>query len=241
MFEQTKSTLKHKTTQNNTKYTGNDDSDAIATFSSDNTGVDGVVVVYDGTVVVSLDIGELQANNYSGIPDGADCFEGGLSWHIHEKWTHNSTDDSLDCGSDYTGGHWDPWLACGSATGNTYCESKGGCVRGSSVLGSDSSYDCSTFETNPYVCEVGDWSGKYGQAMVNGSVIEISGSSAFEVSGSDVIGYSIVFHCNDGTRAFCAPFVEVDEFAPEERPTQGLCLCLCLCLCVFCVGVFVQF
>merc|ERR1719219_2600093 len=59
------------------------------------------------------------------------CVSGGMKYHIHMLWEHDDTTDqfgSTMCGADYTGGHWDPWQACGSATGNPYCSVKGGCI-----------------------------------------------------------------------------------------------------------------
>ena len=188
-----------------------------------NNGINGSVIAVNGQVVVYVDISGLAADNYSAI-GGPSCFANGFSYHIHEKWEHNNTNDRLtsECGADYTGGHWDPWLACGGATGNTLCAVKGGCVNGSSVLGPQG-YDCSsdTFEDNPYACEVGDWSGKYGKATVTDDIVYGSGYSPYEVTGADIVNLSVVFHCSsDASRVFCAPFQNFTSDDPG-RPTQG--------------------
>ena len=196
---------------------------AIATFYGMN-NITGYVVAGDGYVEVAINISGLAADNYSVI-GGPSCFEDGFSYHIHEKWDHNTSYDKLtgDCGATYTGGHWDPWLACGPATGNTYCTVKGGCVNGSSALGYQG-YDCdnATFLENPYACEVGDWSGKYGKASVDGDIVTGIGYSAYEVNGGDLLNFSVVFHCsNDGSRVFCAPFENYTLPIDVPRPTQG--------------------
>ena len=213
-------------------FAGNEAGWAIAEFEGDN-GVEGYVLSGNGYVFVELDISGVSSNNYSAI-GGPSCFEDGFLFHIHELWEYNDSNDklgSLACGSQFTGGHWDPWLACGAATGNQYCATKGGigCVNGSSVLG-NKGYDCDshTFNRNPYVCEVGDWSGKYGNAYVNTShdIVTASGYSPFEVDGGDLLNFSVVFHCSsDESSAFCAPFENLtlnsNASADIERPIQG--------------------
>ena len=131
----------------------------------------------------------MAENNYSSI-GGSLCFEDGFSYHIHEKWDYNDSNDTIGstaCGSTYTGGHWDPWLACGPATGNTYCVSQGGCVNGSSVLGNQG-YNCNN---NTF----GDWSGKYGTTYGSGNSYAAVGYSPYEVNGGDLLNFSVVFHC----------------------------------------------
>ena len=197
---------------------------AVAEFSGVN-NITGSVMAGDGYVLVSVNISGLAANNYSAIR-GPSCFENDdFSYHIHEKWDHNNTYDKIGpraCGSTYTGGHWDPWLACGPATGNTYCATKGSCVNGSSVLGNQG-YDCDndTFFENPYACEVGDWSGKYGKATVDGDIVTAIGYSPYEVNGEDLLNLSVVFHCDSGLRAFCAPFENYTLTSDTARPMQG--------------------
>jgi hypothetical protein len=182
---------------------------ATATFSKSNSGVDGYVTVNDGIVSVALDIGSID---YTKLPGAASCLAEGFTFHLHEKWTYSDSTDRIGasaCGSSYTGGHYDPYLACGSKSGNHYCEINKGCVTSSSAFNSNDHYACNTtnYEENPYVCEVGDWSGKYGTLDLDGNVTALSGYSFWEVHSSDVQGRSVVVHCaNTGQRAFCAPF-----------------------------------
>ena len=204
-------------------FTGKSCNAAVATFS--NNGISGTVTASDGTITVDLDISSLDIEEIG----GSHCFASGFSYHIHEKWAHDDDNDKLggtDCGSTFTGGHWDPWIACGAATGNVNCESKGGCVTGSSVLSDEddySGYDCSDFLSNPYVCEVGDWSGKYGAVTVDYDLkMYSSNSNTFEVDGTDLDGLSVVFHCSsDGSRAFCAPFTDTYSDSGTSRPDQS--------------------
>ena len=210
------------------------ENEATATFDAANNGIDGYVMVTNGILYINLNVSGLNLSEVG----GEDCLEGGLKYHIHEKWTYDDTNDRVSgdsCSGDYTGGHWDPWLGCGSATGNTYCSAKGGCVTGSSVLGDDG-YDCSssTFEENPFACEVGDWSGKYGLVDVNddGSVV-LMAESPYEVMSSDLTDLSVVFHCNDGSRAFCSPFEVTSGGVDADRPTQSLAFFCFLFLFVF--------
>ena len=79
----------------------------------------------------------------------------GFSYHIHESWNHNDTYAHVgetDCGSDYTGNHWDPWLSSGTQVD---CGS--------------TDYNCNStlFENDEYSCEIGDLSGKYGNTVLN--------------------------------------------------------------------------
>ena len=199
-----------------------------AGFNGNVNGIEGFVLSGEGYVWMSINMSTLAKQNYSGLPGGASCFDGGLKYHIHEEWNYgNDTEDKMgatECGAAYTGGHWDPWLACGSASGDEYCTSQGGCVNSSSIINTKNKYECNTtnFRKEPYTCEVGDWSGKYGLLHIVNDSGTITDLSPFEVDGSDLDGYSVVFHCNDGTRAFCAPFVYLGHLFTVERPTQGV-------------------
>lgn len=52
--------------------------------------------------------------------DGVPTF----AYHVHTHWTQASgktVATGAQCGSDFTGGHWDPTAACGPASGNAAC------------------------------------------------------------------------------------------------------------------------
>ena len=161
---------------------------------------------------------------------------GGVRFGIHTMWNHDESVDKLldDCGSEFTGNRWDPWLGCSMVSSNTYCESNDECVPfgGASDAYSvslESEYGCDTtnYKSNPYSCEVGDLSGKYGELSYNSKkeLIEIIVGSAFEVDGFDLGTMSIVFRCHDGSRAFCSPFEEyyaiTDDTTNLDRSYQN--------------------
>jgi len=182
---------------------------AIATFSIANSGIEGWVSVNDRNIGIYLN---LTSVNYSLLPSTT-CFQDGLHFHIHEKWNASNDDDRIgasSCGDIVTGGHWDPYLACGPKSSNMYCKTyTTGCVTSSSTFDSNDYYACNTttYGIDPYVCEVADWSGKYGTLQVVLNTSSANMSSFWEVKSSDLSGKAIVFHCaNTDKRAFCAPF-----------------------------------
>lgn len=172
---------------------------AIATF---NNSVFGTVTVLKHTIYVNINV---SAVNVSLLPS-SDCWTNGLKYHIHQYWNHTDNSSrigSVECGANYTGDHYDPWAACSSKSNNAYCSNNGGCINTS-----DYSCNTTTYASNIFSCEVGDWSGKYGVAMITNNVSQINASSFWEVEPSDVLGKSVIFHCSTtgDPRAFCAPF-----------------------------------
>ena len=83
-------------------------------------------------------------------------------------------------------------------------------IQGINATGDCSTYSCNStaFQANPQVCEVGDLSGKYGELNVNpneeNGTVEKSIPEESNISMDVIQSMSIVVHCNDGTRAFCA-------------------------------------
>ena len=70
-----------------------------ATFSGSG-GINGTVAVGSGNVAVSLDV-----SGTPDVPNGWDvCITGGMSYHIHDKWTHDDLQEKYgsDCGGEYT-------------------------------------------------------------------------------------------------------------------------------------------
>jgi len=111
--------------------------------------------------------------------------------------------------------HYDPTLACGGASDNALCSSKGGCV-------TDGTYTCdaAAFAANPWACEVGDMSGKHGAHALSAEGAGQWSSRTFNnyLPLPDVIQeMSIVFHCSGG-RAFCAKFAPTTLPAPLLDP-----------------------
>lgn len=190
----------------------------VATFGGDN-GINGTVTIDNGVVNVDLDLSAEPA-----LPGGFDtCTSGGLKYHIHLKWDHDSDDDQINatmCGAGYTGGHYDPWQGCGSASGNAYCYTTEDNDSSTCIPTSDYSAD---FDTDVFSAEIGDWNGKYGLISLDSdNMLSREDSSFYEVIPADVDGMSVVFHCNGGSRAFCAPFVESSTLASETIPDQDV-------------------
>jgi len=149
----------------------------------------------------------------------------GLTYHIHSYWKNTTTSSGTNgyCGSGYTGGHFDPNLACGPASedASSSCSSLG---RTSS---SGYTYGCSKtlFKAGQYgVCEVGDLSGKYGLIMRKSLTSNIFARTVtwadylppyianYDTTTSIIKPWtSIVFHCTTGARLVCAKFVQSDE------------------------------
>ena len=78
-----------------------------AVFSGSN-DITGTVTVDNGYIIVDLDLSAEPALN----GDYSECVSGGMKYHIHKYWYHDSDTDyanSTMCGSTYTGGHYDPW------------------------------------------------------------------------------------------------------------------------------------
>eukprot|EP01084_Bolivina_argentea_P060033 109670_1 len=183
----------------------------VATFAIND--IPGSVTIDAQSVSVDLDLSAEPA-----LPGGfSECIGDGLKWHIHEMWLHDDTTDRLGstlCNSSYTGGHWDPWNACGSASGNQHCKKATSTEATKCIDVADYSPN---YEADPFSAEVGDWSGKYGVlAPGTDNLITATFTSFYEVYPDDQLAdLSVVFHCNSGTRAFCAP-LELSTTAVTE-------------------------
>jgi len=160
-------------------------------------------------------------------------FSSGIEYHIHTTWTNSSTNSSsggVYCGAKYTGGHYDPNLACGSKSeyANTKCP----------LISRDDdtvyTYACTSdaYSAGQYaLCEVGDLAGKFGvvyeesdgTAYFNQSVAledytppyEYNFETSDSVSGQWA---SVVIHCAaDGSRIACGKLsMQSDETCPQS-------------------------
>lgn len=133
-------------------------------------------------------------------------------YHIHTAWVNTSTTSSAGsnyCGAAYTGGHYDPNLACGYSSG--LCSSLN---RTSAVA-----YDCNhvNYDAGLYaLCQVGDLSGKFGTIFGSNSIFKQSSviydeqppylSNYLSSNKLSTMWSSIVFHCSDNARLVCAKF-----------------------------------
>jgi len=133
-----------------------------------------------------------------------------LSYHIHQKWEGNNGTEAYganDCGPTNTGGHYDPFLACGGASeyaGTDYC----GC----------GTYTCNTSYANTYGCEVGDLSGAYGKVPSQ----EGDWNMTYAMNVLPPVGQSlsVVLHCGS-TRVACAQLQAGPAPAPAPAPSPS--------------------
>jgi hypothetical protein len=97
---------------------------------------------------------------------GLDFKISSLNYHLHQQWTWEGNTWAYgenSCGSFYTGGHYDPYFACGPASGvsDQTCQDIG---KGKDQYSCTGAYDDAMYDK----CEVGDLSGKYGQIFIDG-------------------------------------------------------------------------
>eukprot|EP00122_Pirum_gemmata_P020331 Pgem_evm1s19012 len=144
---------------------------------------------------------QLQLRNTSYFDDCTD--EDGninLNYHVHlgapdvGPGGGVTSECGANAGSPPIGGHYDPTLACGPATGETAnCEKLGR---------NGTQYDCNpdNYGQYPFNCEVGDLSNKFGQAKFykSGDNYKTYKYRIFDSYGAPaelVEGRSVVFHC----------------------------------------------
>ena len=168
-------------------------------------------------------------------------------FHIHYGADFSGSGIAAECGPSFTGGHYDPTLACGGASGNNLCKGTdtpaGRNIPGASAsvynndypstncqdkecpltYGTNCNGDREKYVQNPYLCEVGDLSGKAGKAKWTkrgwGRKAVYTTSGIFtgdKVDYFDVLGdkkqnaQAVVFHCaggsQSGARLFCGSF-----------------------------------
>lgn len=206
---------------------------AIADLSHSESGFEviqsGSSVIVDNGVVsyniqFNLNIKSKEVLNTL-LPDGYNnCTEGGMFYHLD---VGECATDSVSFGSNCNGclGHYDPFGICGDDSNNTLCNPSG-CLPTASNEGRICTPD--TFAADPYRnCEVGDWSGKYGLALVNNTnstgLMKGGGQSFYEVVPGDILSnkMSVVFHCNNGQRAFCKSFDESGDVINSQVPPQA--------------------
>ena len=83
------------------------------------------------------------------------------------------------CGSEYTAGHYNPFgvVPCSGLADNE--------------------------QVTYYNCEIGDLSGRFGIGIPGGAV---RGGGGNRLMPEVAYRRSVVFHCSNGVRLFCAPF-----------------------------------
>jgi hypothetical protein len=150
---------------------------------------------------------------------GGDIEISALAYHLHQQWTLVDADYAIGataCGSSSTGGHYDPFLGCGPATGVPADQ----CM---AIGKSFDLYSCSpqVYESGAFSeCEVGDLSAKYGpmQVLDEGVASASVGLDPFPALNAHYAAErtlafsaaqfaSIVFH-NGSTRVLCGKLME---------------------------------
>ena len=166
----------------------------------------------------------------------------GLNFHIHSYWTNTlqNSSSNANCGSSFTGGHYDPNFACSSSS-QSYSTSCTALGRVSPTY----TYSCNStnYVAGKYsMCEVGDISGKHGVVIPNkqniSTLIEFNDFlPAYEYNferadTTSLVWTSFVFHCKSpNIRIICTKFSTTDlepcrssfenfnKLFPTKRPT----------------------
>ena len=148
-----------------------------------------------------------------------------LPWHIHTSWVQTPTTITsgaiASCAAGNTGGHYDPNLACGPASqqASTSCTSLGRTPTSNPSY----IYGCNptSYNQGQYaLCEVGDLSGKFGNAVPVNKVADTGQTPYWDPqapysynyitdgpNGLTTMWSSIVFHAKGGERLLCAKLV----------------------------------
>ncbi len=155
----------------------------------------------------------------------------GLKFHFHSLWKWGDAKNAgvgAECNATFLAGHYDPNLACGPQS--TWAGST--CQTLSRTAGAGYTYACTPpqFLARPGACELGDLSGKFGQAVVTQAapaspLVTVQGSGMYTFdelppyaadfyrgNGTALEGWSsMLFHCGDAAaaRLFCARVVAV--------------------------------
>ena len=157
----------------------------------------------------------------------------GLTYHIHSYWKNTTSGSSglTGCSSAITGGHYDPYLACSSSSQSA----AGNCTLLGRTLALGYSYSCKYSSGHYETCELGDLSGKFGNAMPASTSNLVFSGSDYDVAAPIAANYfngtsrlspypwnSIVFHCPaDNTRLFCADLVEQTYASDDDTSSSS--------------------
>jgi Cu/Zn superoxide dismutase len=187
-------------------------------------GAGGATLVADfaawGMVTLNGDSGSVNVQLTIPTENASQYGEGyQFSYHIHEKWENDDDVAVLaDCGAAFTGGHWDPMWACGPAS---QYNQNANCL---DCLAANATYSC-TPTSDPYACEVGDLSGRFGALTVAADGTLSYDGAAGQLFLNDMAAgtntLSIVIHGAGGARIACAKLAapsstsSVAAFAPS--------------------------
>ncbi len=185
--------------------------------SNEASGASGFVSlqVLEGVATYSF---SLDLNNFV-IPGGSCDFSKGLTYHIHSYWQNNNNGSAANsyCAASYTGGHFDPNLAC-----SKYSQSYTTLCKDLNRVPPNYNYTCNStlYNAGEYArCEIGDTSGKHGTAYPASSTnLQFSISNFVDylppynynygrTDVNSIAWTSFIFHCAETTsRLVCAKF-----------------------------------
>ncbi len=182
-----------------------------ASFRPETTGV-------SGGIQLKLSAAEMfysYSVDFTNFKTSCDLSQG-LTYHVHSFWDDLETSSTTTCGS--AGGHYDPYLACGSSSQDkdTLCKSLNRTAADGYV------YGCSPSEYaagKHYACEAGDLSGKFGRMMPSetnplvfiGQFVDpnpVLAVNFYNAEGIAKSWASVVIHCPaDNSRLVCGAFI----------------------------------
>jgi len=185
---QTNHSVNQATVNGNTKLNDKSEFTVKARAEFNGFGVTGYVEISEGGFVnIDVNLSDIEINSMNTI-----CGENNLEYmyHIHNEWNHDDLDTKWGptlCGSEYTAGHYNPF-------GVETC----------SVLANNE-------QISYFNCEIGDLSGRFGAGIPDIKDLILRGGAVRGGGGNRlmpeaVYRKSVVFHCSNGVRLFCAPF-----------------------------------
>ena len=144
-------------------------------------------------------------------------------FHAHSFWKNNTDGSAANaaCGPDFTGGHYDPTLACSGSSE----DGKARCVDLQRTADDGFEYPCNADDYaagNFAVCEVGDLSTKFAPVFKLDDDISLQSDGLYDPIAPFRANYqaedsianmwsSVVFHCkDDASRLFCAELVPIE-------------------------------
>jgi len=201
---------------------------AVASFSDSNGYMDGEVAMLKKQWNYDLTIKDVAGLEEKLKEMGRECDLSStpLNFHVHDKWTYGDSKSfgvGTECDADFTGGHYKTYQnpTCAfeatwpeipeTCDDEPYPQDKECCVPTCAPV-CDANGDgktCKPWQT--MMCEVGDLSGKAGQAVpetLSGNIMYEGNFRKDKSMKSKVVKdfdeRSIVFHCGS-PRIFCAP------------------------------------
>ena len=165
-----------------------------------------------GMVSVNLDMTSVDYDAiYAEFPE-CDGLEKKFKWHLHSAWRNTEKSGFIEkCYPQVTSGHYDPTFACGPASqykDDTVCIE----------INKQQSYNCNpeNYKTDKIECEMGDFSGKYGELkIVDNKIVNVYHDDFFPqlslfdkpMYNVDTVHWNVLLHLScparGNPRVFC--------------------------------------